>query len=848
MNRTLCEMQLRIWRVKARRRGAQLLGGAYCLIVLAPPVPATAAAATPRSGELGATISRTTYGIPHIRANDIQSLAFGFAYAFAEDNLCTIADSYLTVSGRRSRYLGPDATWTFAGNGVTLKNLVSDFYYTNLNESRVIEKLIRTPPPGGPMPAVKRGVRGYVAGYNQYLRETGVDRLPDERCRGEEWVRPIKEIDVYRRFFQLGGMASTGVAIPGIVGAAPLVGGASAATARAAQADAIEDVENGALDSAFPLELGSNAYGLGSQATRTGSGMLLGNPHFPWDGAERLYQAHLTIPGEVDVAGGALYGVPLINIGHTDNLAWSHTVATAWRFTPFELTLAPGDPFSYIVDGEAVPMDEREVTVKALADSGKLVDRSHTFYSTRYGPMLTSLLNLPLFPWTPLKAFALADVNATNFRYLNHFYLTNKAQSVREYDRIGRRVQGIPWVNSIAADSRGNAYYSMDGSIPNVSDAKATECSGVLGTVTFRVLGLPTLDGSRSECGWDEDPAAAAPGLLPSSEIPRLVRRDYVTNGNDSHWLANPEHPLEGYPRIVGIEGAQVTLRTRLGLIQVQERIAGTDGLPGRRFSLKQLTRVALGNRQYAGELWRDQLVGFCRSTPVLVGMDGPMATPPEACEALANWDLHDNLDSNGAVLFRRFVTRMLSRLPALPNGTQGATRLDDALIFTTPFDRSDPVNTPSGLNTLSPYVSAGLADAITDLREAGIPLDAPLRGYQYEVRGGRRIPIHGGPGGLGVFNAISAQWRPGEGGYTNIPHGTSFITAVAFTPEERCPAEARTFVTYGQSENQDSPHATDYSRAFSRKDWNEVPYCRWQIRGNPDLDVTRVSSASPAR
>ena len=44
--------------------------------------------------------------------------------------------------------------------------------------------------------------------------------------------------------------------------------------------------------------------------------------------------------------------MPLILIGHTRGLAWSHTVATAWRFTPFELTLAPGDPHSYIVDGE----------------------------------------------------------------------------------------------------------------------------------------------------------------------------------------------------------------------------------------------------------------------------------------------------------------------------------------------------------------------------------------------------------------------------------------------------------------------------------------------------------------
>ena len=92
--------------------------------------------------------------------------------------------------------------------------------------------------------------------------------------------------------------------------------------------------------------------------------------------------------------------------------------------------------------------------------------------------MFTSLLGLPLFPWTPVQGFALKDVNFQNFRYLNHFAKNNMAQSVPEYDRIQDRFQGIPWVNSIAADRRGRAYYSMDGAIPNVPDSKADRLLG----------------------------------------------------------------------------------------------------------------------------------------------------------------------------------------------------------------------------------------------------------------------------------------------------------------------------------------------------------------------------------
>ena len=45
------------------------------------------------------------------------------------------------------------------------------------------------------------------------------------------------------------------------------------------------------------------------------------------------------------------------------------------------------------------------------------------------------------------------------------------------------------------------------------------------------------------------------------------------------------------------------------------------------------------------------------------------------------------------------------------------------------------------------------------------------------------------------------------------------------------CPARSLTFVTYGQSENQRSPHSKDYTRAFSKKRWNRVPFCAAEVR-----------------
>ena len=69
--------------------------------------------------------------------------------------------------------------------------------------------------------------------------------------------------------------------------------------------------------------------------------MLLGNPHFPWRGRYRFTQQHLTIPGQYDVAGASLIGSPVVNIGWNKDVAWSHTVSTAYRFTPYEYQPSP---------------------------------------------------------------------------------------------------------------------------------------------------------------------------------------------------------------------------------------------------------------------------------------------------------------------------------------------------------------------------------------------------------------------------------------------------------------------------------------------------------------------------
>ena len=186
---------------------------------------------------------------------------------------------------------------------------------------------------------------------------------------------------------------------------------------------------------------------------------------------------------------------------------------------------------------------------------------------------------------------------------------------------------------------------------------------------------------------------------------------------------------------------------------------------------------LVFANRQYAGELWRDELVAMCKENPTLNGSNGPVDVSA-ACPVLEKWDLKDDLDSRGALLFRRFATRALAKVGGVANPPVSP--------FRNPFSASDPVNTPNGLNTDNGDVRKALADAVTDLQGASIPLDAPLRDFQYEKRGDEKIPIHGGPGTVGDLQRD--QRHVGPEGRATRPSRTARASCRSCTSTDAVP------------------------------------------------------------
>ncbi len=736
-----------------------------------------AASAREQVVQASAEIRRTTYGVPHIRANDERGLGLGIGYAYAQDNLCLLANEIVTVNGQRARFFGPEQTTLEERN-----NLASDVFFTWLNTPNAVEAFWNAQ-----TPQIRQRIEGYVAGFNRYLKEQGAP----VQCQAA-WVRPLVKEDLVkltRRLLVEGGVGQFAEAL---VGATP-----PQATA-AAQPDAKAFELAAAHQQRFTLDRGSNAVAVGRDRSFNGRGMLLANPHFPWVGGMRFYQMHLTIPGQLDVMGAALPGLPVVNIGFNQHVAWTHTVDTSKHFTLYRLTLDPKDSTRYLLDGKSLPLDKATLTVQAKQADGSLKDVTHTVYSSQFGPVVQWPGKLD---WDNHYAYSLRDANLGNDRVLQQWYAMNRADSLQALQTSVHTLQGIPWVNTLAADDQGQSLYMNLSVVPNVSAAKLAQCSDPRAG-----LQMIMLDGSRSACAWDIDPRAAQAGIFPAAQLPQLQRSDYVQHSNDSAWMANPKAPLTGFSPVISQDNIGLGPRARFALQRLQS-------LGKQPITVSALQSMVMDNEVYlAGQVMPD-LLAFCAKH---LGNDA--AALESLCTSLKTWDQRANLDSGlGLVHFINLV----EHLQQIPDAWRVA------------FDPAHPLTTPSGL-------AIDRAPVATALREAMLASSAAVdklgvkRWGDLQVSG--QTPMHGGPQELGIYNAM--QTVPRADGKREVVSGTSYLQIVSF--DDKGP-QAVGVLAFSESSNPDSKYAVDQTQAFSEKQLRPLPFTEAQIKADPQYQAQRI-------
>jgi acyl-homoserine-lactone acylase len=853
--------------------------------------PTTEAGRAGQGDTYEATIHRTEGGVPHIVADDMASAAFGQGWASGQDRSCDLADQVLKIRGERASVLGA---------GDDDEHITSDLAWRTIGIFDIAVDEWETSVSG----EVRELFDAYAAGWNGYLDDTGVDEIAGW-CAGEAWVRPLEPVEIYAYSRAIALQASSGQ-LTGFLGAQPPYLPDEDPDATTTTTDGLEDTTTTTVDDdptattttttlttptvddpdattttttedpatttteaalarLAEAPAGSNGWAIGSERAANGGGMLVANPHFPWEGELRFWEVHLTVPGEVDIYGAQLSGLPGIGIGFTETFGWTHTVSAGSRFTAYRLELVEGDPTSYVYDDGERAMESRDISVEVLGDDGSTSTVTRTAWSSHHGPVI----DFPGFGWTETATIAFRDANLTNDAFAEQYVAMMAAADLDEFIAAHETHQGVPLFNTVAVSNDGRAWYADTSATPNLSEEaigawqEAVETDPVVAIAAESRAVL--LEGSDPGNEWVEDPAARDPGLVPFSAMPMVERDDYVFNANDSFWMPHATEMLEGgYSPLHGLQGTPRTPRTRENAVVLGETgpdtPSGDDGL----FTLEELADATLRNVGYTARALRAEVVERCEGAdPVaadaLTDPGGNELVPAgdvdlsEACTVLDAWDGRYDLDSVGPVLWREFLA-----------GYQPAAFITPGELWAEPFDVDDPVGTPSGLVTgeglaVDP-VLANLARAVQVLDATDIALDTPWGEVQVAERNGTIVGIHGGDFRDGIPNAVgysgggstleeiptrgdllvqgSSLAEVGDRPGYRINNGTSFLLALAYDDDG---PDARVFLSYSNTQDRTDPAFTEATERFSAKDWRTVRFTTEQIEADPDLTTTVV-------
>jgi acyl-homoserine-lactone acylase len=776
-------------------------------------------------------IRRTQDGVPHVKADDWASLGYGYGYVQAQDNLCTLADAFVTFRGERSANFGANARPPSAASFGQPRNLEADFFFRFVDDSSAVARYR-----AAQSAQLHELIDGFVAGYNRYVSELDAGRMgnANAECKGKPWVGKITSDDVYRRLVAANLAGGAAHFLPQLAGAQ--LPSKEAPSAAGVQMGAI-DMAPSRLEIAGRRGIGSNALAFGAPVTKEGRSLLFGNPHWFWRGPDRFYEAQLTIPGQLNVAGVSFLGVPVVMIGFNEDIAWTHTVSSARRFGIFQLSLDPTDPTRYLYDGVSEPMTSVPVTVQTRNADGTLTAVTRTLYRSRFGPLVDLSSLSPALAWNAQHAFALRDVNADNMRAFDNFLQWDQARSLTDFIAIQKRLAATPWVNTLAIgrdDPR--AWFADFGPVPDVPDSLAAACTTPLGRAfDAKAPGVPFLDGSKSACVWRVDASSAQAGALPVSDMPGMARGDYVGNFNGSYWLTNANAPMTGYPHVAGVPGTEQSLRTRFGHMLAAELQAEKGGV-----TRSALEAKVLDSRSMSEQLFRKPILDAVCSDTTVSSVSVTQGTPGKpqtvdlgaACKVLRTWDGTANTTARGANLWDEFWRRL------------DAAGL--AHFYRVPFDPAAPLATPRGVDAsnpaLLPALQQALGGAVLAMQQYGFALDSTRGELLHVDRNGARVPLFGGCDEAGYFTVTCANHPLDAGGYAvdRSGHGASYLQVVSFDANG---VQADTMLAHSESDDPGSPHFADATRRFAGKQWLRFPFTEGAITADPGMTSVKLQA-----
>jgi penicillin amidase/acyl-homoserine-lactone acylase len=364
-----------------------------------------------------ARIRRDEFGVPHITGATDADVAFGLAWAHAEDDFATIQDVTLATRGTLATEQGP-------------KGAVTDYIVRLLRVWPTVDARYEKDLPAD----LKQVLEAYADGINAYGA-----RHPEKVAPG---LLPVTGRDI----------------AAGFVFKTPFFYGLDNTLRQ------VNEPTNGKP----MLPVGSNGVAVAASRSSEGATRLLVNSHQPYTGPVAWYEAVLESGQGWHVAGGFFPGSPFMLHGHNAHLGWANTVNDPDLTDVYRLTLNPANANQYRLDSRWKDFEKTDaaIRVKLLGPLYWTVHKE-VLWSAQ-GPVLQ----------TDHGVFAIRFAGMGEVRQALQYYRLDKARNLAEW-KAAMALQALPSINYLYADEAGNIGYVYNGLFP-VREVANVDWKGVL--------------------------------------------------------------------------------------------------------------------------------------------------------------------------------------------------------------------------------------------------------------------------------------------------------------------------------------------------------------------------------
>ena len=349
------------------------------------------------------TIARDSFGVPHIFAKTDPEVAYGLAWAHAEDDLGNIETMILYGKAK-------------LGTAIGRKGAEVDYVVNLLRCRRAVEDQWSTLSPD-----FVALIKGYTEGLNAYARAhpSRVKYRASFPLNEKEYLTAV--------VFSISIFCGLDRLLPQLFG------------------------NNVATIPGFSSG-GSNAFAFHPSRSLTGEAMLTINAHQPLEGPTAFYEAHLQSEEGWNMLGGLLPGGCLIFHGTNENLGWAHTVNYQDKIDLYQLEMNPANNAQYKFDGQWVNLESNKIKLHV---KGVPVAANRTIYWSKYGATVK----------TKQGVFSIRLPATMDIKALEQWYRMNKARNYTEFYRA-LRMTSLPMFNIMYADRYDTIFYISNGKMP----------------------------------------------------------------------------------------------------------------------------------------------------------------------------------------------------------------------------------------------------------------------------------------------------------------------------------------------------------------------------------------------